>query len=289
MITRFHAWLIRIYDYCNELWENHHTHYSISRILVISFLLGLVFVELVQRGVIPASIIGRTEVNHFFAIEIAFTLLLLAELLALIFVLPHSVARSVGKQIELLSLILLRSAFKELKVYEEPIVWLDHQEAIFKMIAEASGSLLIFFLLGIYYYIYQKVYISKNEEEKEQFIAYKKLLALFLLGSFIGIGFMDVHAIIRHGSYPSSFNTFYTLLIFVDILLVLLALRYTMDYYKIFRYSAFVLTTVLIRISLSLPSYFNVILGIVSAVFLVCTSLAYNFFIRSLQKSKMEH
>jgi hypothetical protein len=107
-------------------------------------------------AVIPASAIGRTEVNHFFAIEIAFTLLLLAELLALIFVLPHSVARSVGKQIELLSLILLRSAFKELKVYEEPIVWLDHQEAIFKMVAEASGSLLIFFLLGIYYYIYQK-------------------------------------------------------------------------------------------------------------------------------------
>jgi uncharacterized membrane protein YedE/YeeE len=63
-----------------------------------------------------------------------------------------------------------------------------------------------------------------------------------------------------------------------------LALRYTMDYYKIFRYSAFVLTTVLIRISLSLPSYFNVILGIVAAVFLVCTSLAYNFFIRSLRE-----
>ncbi|MEM7658136.1 MAG: hypothetical protein AAF399_18560 [Bacteroidota bacterium] len=287
-MNRFKDWLIKVFDVLNAHWENHHTHQRISAVLVVSFLLGLLFSDLVMRGVIPASIIGRTEVNHFFAIEVAFTLLLLTELVALVFIFPNSVARSVGKQIELLSLILLRSAFKELKVYEEPIVWLDHQEAIFKMIAEAGGSLLIFFLLGIYYYIYQRVYISNNEAEKEQFIQYKKLLALFLLASFIWIGITDTYSILVHGVYPSSFNTFYTILIFVDICLVLIALRYTMEYHKIFRYSAFVLTTVLIRIALSLPLYMNVILGVVSAGFLVCTALASNFFIMSLRKSKVE-
>ena len=83
MMNRLQDLLIRTFNYLDEVWENHHTHYHISRVLVISFLLGLGFTELVQRGFIPSSVVGRTEINHFFAIEIAFTLLLLTELLAM--------------------------------------------------------------------------------------------------------------------------------------------------------------------------------------------------------------
>ena len=84
----------------------------------------------------------------------------------------------------------------------------------------------------------------------------------------------------QKGSYLSSFNTFYTVLIFSDLLIVLIAMRYTLEYPKIFRYSAFVLTTVLIRISLTAPPYINAGLGIIAALFLLAMTVAFNYSIK---------
>ncbi len=285
-MSRIVAFLIRLYDQLEGLWEHRHTHHLISSVLVISFLIGIVIGEVGRRGLFPETWHLPPHLNHFFAIELAFTLLLLAELLALVFALPYSVAKAVGKQFEILSLILLRSAFKEFKVFEEPIIWLNHKEAIFKMVADASGGLTIFFLLAIYYHIRIRVAISQNEQESSEFQAYKKLVALFLLLAFFMIGIRDIGAILTMGIYPSSFNTFYTVLIFADIFLVLVALRYTFDYYKVFRYSAFVLATVLIRISLSVPPYVNAIMGVVATLFLLGTTLTYNYFLTNIETDR---
>jgi len=152
-----------------------------------------------------------------------------------------------------LSLILLRSAFKEFSHFEEPILWDTLSDPVFKMIADAFGAVFVFILTGIYYRILKKSKLTENKEDHEQFKAFKKLVALLLLVVFVLIGWRDVWQLFFEGVYHSSFNTFYTILIFCDIFIVLVAMRYTFDYFKIFRYSAFVLTTVFIRISLTAP------------------------------------
>ncbi|MBX2877249.1 MAG: hypothetical protein KTR30_34330 [Saprospiraceae bacterium] len=272
----------RWFDLLEKYWEQHHTHEMISRLLVYAFIAGLIIAELAGRHLLPFD---HNIHNHFFAVELAFTLLLLTELLALIFVMPNSVGVSVGKQLEILSLILIRSAFKEFSHFEEPVIWNNLDGPVLKMVADAFGSLSIFVVIGVYYKTQKRIRLTESEEEHQQFKDFKKFVALLLLIVFIIIGLFDTWAFFEKGSYLSSFNTFYTVLIFSDILIVLIAMRYTLEYPKIFRYSAFVLTTVLIRISLTAPPYLNAALGIVASLFLLAMTFAFNYFLKESTRS----
>ena len=100
--------------------------------------------------------------------------------------------------------------------------------------------------------------------------------------AFAVVGYIDIKELITTGKYLHSFKTFYTVLIFSDIVIVLIALRYTLNYFKIFRYSAFVLATILIRVSLSTKTYYDVIIGIVAALFVLVLTYAYNYFLKDL-------
>ena len=264
-----------VFEFLEKIWARHLTHVIISRLLVYFFIAGLVIAELAGRDLLPFK---HKIHNHFFAVELAFTLLLLTELLSLIFVLPKSVGVSVGKQLEILSLILIRSAFKEFSHFEEPVIWDNLDGPVLKMIADAFGGLVIFVIIGLYYKVQKRRRLSDSDEEHAQFIEFKKLIATLLFFVFIIIGISDIWSFIVRGSYLSSFNTFYTVLIFSDILIVLVALRYTLEYAAIFRYSAFVLTTVLIRISLTAPPYINAALGIIASLFLLSMTFAFNYF-----------
>ena len=73
----------RFFDFLEKIWNQHRTHVNVSRLLVYSFVLGLILSELAGRNLLPFE---HHIHNHFFAVELASTLLLLTELLALIFV-----------------------------------------------------------------------------------------------------------------------------------------------------------------------------------------------------------
>ena len=275
-----------IYNRLLVIWQHHSTHKRIGSLLVYVFLIGLVLAELARHHLLPFPKLEDSIHNHFFAIELAFTLLLLTELLALIFVIPRSISMAVGKQFEILSLILLRSAFKEFSHFEESISWDDLGDPVYKMIADAFGAVVIFILIGVYYHVLRRNKLTENKADHEQFKAFKKLTALILLVVFVLIGWRDVWNLLFQGVYISSFNVFYTVLIFCDILIVLIAMRYTFDYFKIFRYSAFVLTTVFIRISLSAPPIINALLGITAAIFVVVLTIAFNKIVADREKDK---
>ena len=214
--------------------------------------------------------------HPFFAIEVAFTILLILELLSLIFVLPKSVSRSLGKQFELLSLIFLRDAFKEFSHLDSFLLWEDSKATIISMITHSFGALIIFTLMGFTQRLNRKIRLSETFVNQTQFVRVKKFLALFLLIAFFFIGIRDTIVLIQTGKYLHSFDTFYTVLIFSDIVIVLFALRYTINYYRVFRYTAFVLATILIRISLTLETYYNVILGVITTIFVLLLSIVYN-------------
>lgn len=246
--------------------------------LIVGFLLGLLL-ALFAGTLGWFKIPGQT--NYFLAIDIAFQILLITEILGLIFVLPRSVADSVGKQFEILSIILLRSAFKEFGKFDQPVEWSGlHYDPLIYMLSDAFGALVIFLIIGFYYKKQRHVRITQTDQEQDEFAQFKQVLALILLIIFLYLGGVDLIRFVQTGHYEDSFNLFYTVLIFADILILLFSLRYSSRYYNLFRYSSFALATILIRLSLTAPPFLNIALGITAGLFVLGLTIIYNFFLQ---------
>jgi hypothetical protein len=281
----FLIYVENIYEKLKHFWESKTIQRILSKVLVITFLLSAVVSLLRYKGWIN---FGNESLNNpFFAIDISFTMLLIAELMSLIFILPKSVAKSVGKQFELLSLIYIRSAFKEFS-HIHKMQWDEMGESVYYMFAYAFTAIAIFTIMGFVYKYQKHNKICDFERDQRRFIRGKKFIALLLLLAFIGIGVFDIKNFISKGVYLRSFHVFYEALIFSDILILLIALRYTLDYYKIFRYSAFVLATIFIRISLTVEKPYNLITGLVAAFFVLVVTITYNYFL-PVEKVKQEN
>ena len=262
MLTRFLSYINSIYEKIKLFWESKRNLYFISVFLVLTFIFSTILSVLVINDYVHLGGFNENFRNPFFSIEIVFTLLLIIELFGLIFVLARSVANSVGKQFELLSLIFLRDGFKEFSHFGTNLEWSLIKDSFTNMMIYGFGAVIIFAIIGLNKSLQKHIKLTTTEEEQVQFIRLKKMLALMLLAAFLIVGFLDLKVLVETGSYLHSFHTFYTVLIFSDILIVLIALRFTFNYYKIFRYSAFVLATILIRVSLSVEPVYDVIIGV---------------------------
>ena len=76
----------------------------------------------------------------------------------------------------------------------------------------------------------------------------------------------------------SIFAGFYTVLIFSDVLIVLVSLRFSTTYAVFFRNSGFTVATVFIRLALAAAPPWNAALGVGSALFALGLTMAYNRF-----------
>ncbi len=259
-----------LFDPLHHLWEQERLAKKISIGLVLFFLAGLLCIELRRLGLLPASLTALIPRSHFSAIEMAFTVVLTLEVISLIFTLPCSFSRSVGKQFELLALILLRNAFKELSEFPEPIAFEGNEEAVLRILSDGFGALVIFALLGVYYLVQR----TKQDEamistDLYRFVAAKKGIALLLLAAFIFMGLRSIYLTLTDVQHSDFLHDFYTLLILTDVLVVLISQCFQPGFYAVFRNSGFALSTMLIRIALAAPPYFNVLLGIAAALFAI--------------------
>ena len=111
------------YNKLKLVWESKNSLYLTSVVLVLSFIICSFLSVLTINDYISLGHFNENFKNPFFSIEIVFTLLLITELFGLIFMLPRSVAKAVGKQCELLSVIVKRVAFKVLSHIDTKLVW----------------------------------------------------------------------------------------------------------------------------------------------------------------------
>lgn len=270
--------LVALYDFLEHLWEHKRTERLIARALIATFLGALVLIELSRLGLLPGRLEGLFPKSHFYAINVAFSMLLALEVFGLVFSLASSVSISVGKQFEILSLILLRNSFKELIHFSEPLHWDSSTETVLHMLSNAGGGLLIFLLVGVYYKMQKHRAITCDIEAATHFIASKKTVALLLLLLFSIIGVIDGFIYLSGNKPDNFFSLFYTILVFSDVLLVLISLRYSSSYPIVFRNSGFAFATVLIRLALTAPPYFNVLIGVGAVLFAIGITFAYNRF-----------
>jgi hypothetical protein len=278
----------RAFDAFEEWWEGSTARHLIAMVLVGGFVASLLVIEANRLGWLPASLTGELSTNHFVAIDVAFTLFLVVELVGLVVGLATSVADTAGKQFEVFSLILLRRSFKELvKFEEEPIQWSFEagREAVQFLVVDATAALLIFLTLGLFYQLQRHEPITHTEGEAYYLVAQKKLVANGLLLVLFGLGvYAVVLPLMGEASIP-FFNTFYTILIFSDVLVVLISLRYSATYHVVFRNSGFAAATVMIRLALSGPRYLGAALGVGAALFNLGVAAAYSYVAPAAQSS----
>ena len=264
------------YNKINDVWDSKQNQSYLGLIIVFSFLISIFVIHLNKIGWLPDSVSGYVSKNHFVAVEVSFVILLFFEVLSLVFVLPKSFSRSLLKQFEILSLILLRDSFKEFKYITEPVNWENAASNIYQMLSHAFGALIIF---GFILLIKRK---QKHRDftytivNRNRFITIKKLISIVLLLIFAFLVVDDLYLYVRGLNSFKFFETFYTILIFADILLVLLSLRYSYSYPVLFRNSGFAFATVLIRIALTAPVFFNAIIGVVAVVFTLLLTIIYS-------------
>ncbi|MDP2040499.1 MAG: hypothetical protein Q8S14_09195 [Algoriphagus sp.] len=265
---------INSYDKFHLLWESPKVNKLISNIVVIAFLTGLLIALLSHFNFLTQGM----KINIFFSIELAFNVLLIFEAMSLIFLFPDSVADSVGKQFEIISLILLRDAFKEFGHYLGDVNWsMDFLIELTPIISDAFGAILVFLITGLFYRAQKHFRITRNYEEQSGFIKIKKLLSIYLVFFFVLIGFYDLFRAYENQTFISSVKLFYNLLIFTDVFILLFSLRYTTKYLNLFRYSSFALATIFLRLTLSAPAYFNVLLAVIAGLMVLLVTYIYNY------------
>jgi hypothetical protein len=153
----------------------------------------------------------------------------------------------------------------------EPIVWSEAKGAVLHMVVNGFGALAVFVVLGFYYRLQRHRPLSYDARDTRRFVAAKKVISLALIAIFgwvaIGAAFSEDH---------HFFETFFTVLVFADVLIVLLSLRYSGSYHVVFRNSGLAVATVLLRLALSAPVYYNAALGIAAALFALGLTIACN-------------
>lgn len=260
-----------LFDRIEAAWESTRMRRAVAAALTVAYLGAILAVEAAQRGWLPGALRIRTTHGHFVAVELALYLLLTYEVIGLVLGIAQSVSNAAGKQFEIFSLILLRHSFEEFGHLGEPIVWAQAREPVLRMLSNGFGALVIFVVLGFYYAAQRHRPLTDDARDRQSFVAAKKLVALALLAIF---GWLAVHAALSERA--SFFESFYTVLVLADVLLVFLSLRHSASYQVVFRNTGLAVATVILRVALSAPAFYNAALGVAAAVFALALTFAVN-------------
>jgi len=248
----------------------------VATALITIFVGALALIELRRLGVLPVAWLPS---NHFHAVRLGFNLLLVVEVVGLVFGLTGSPGRTLGRQFEILSLILLRQSLKELVNAPEPLRWDVLRPFVWPMVADAAGAVAVFALVGLFYRLQREGDEETAEHTPELFAASKEAVALVVLLIFLILAGNGVTGtLLRHegaSAYDSFFETLYTVLVFADLTIVFLSLRHSFSYEHVFRSSGYAVVTVLIRIALTAPPYLNAALGVGATVLGIALAAAY--------------
>ena len=270
---------------------------TILVISILSFLAHLIAILLVKSNVIilPESV-GFFD-SPIAAIYTPFSFILIYEVYLLIFYLPRSITTYIGKQYEIITLIVIRRIFKDLANLELNSDWFDIKSDL-NFTYDIITALLLFFMIYIFSLERQKLHDSKKintlaPAQLEQFISFKKFMATILVPIFIGIGLVTFTSWVLDGT-PANlsvaikdvnsifFDQFFAILIIVDVFLLLFSFFYTDQFHKVIRNSGFIISTILIRLSFSVDGLLNNCLIISSIAFGIVILWIHNRFEKNI-------
>jgi hypothetical protein len=259
------------------------TERIIIGIAIGSFVLHLIVIFLVNQKIIHVD--SNLIKNPISAIYTPFSFILVYEVFLLVFYLPWSISNYIGKQYEIITLIVIRRIFKDIGNMELSSNWFNLQHDL-QFTYDLATSVILFFLI-------QQFYLKIDSQSKKdfsetgkisakitRFIQLKKIIAKILipvvivLALYAFINWIVTNQQSHWNDLPNFkninnifFEDFFILLIIIDVILLLFSFFYSSSFHKIIRNSGFVVSTILIKLSFSVEGIINNALIIGAVVF----------------------
>ena len=232
----------------------------------------------------PPGFVAAVGSNYLSALYTPFSFVLFYEVLLLILSIPESTTRSIGKQFEILSLIVIRNVFKDIAEFESVTSLADQMEEFRAVLLDMGGGLLMFLLVVVFYHVNgRRPRDGEGARDREgivTFIGRKKAIAfvlsilLFALAAWnLGLWCADAFSVARYGTLPTIdvrtvfYLDLFSVMIFADAVILVLSLLLDSRYELVFRNAAFVVSTILLRFSLAVEKPYDVELGLLSILF----------------------
>jgi hypothetical protein len=266
----------------------------ILRVAVFAFLFHLIIIFLGNNFIYFKNL----QHSYLKAIYTPFSFILFYEVFLLVIIIPKSISEFIGKQFEVITLITLRSFFHDIADLDlKNSININNPEFI-SLLYDLIASLIMLSLTILYYKIYQNNRKSEIVNELNNFINIKKLvslsmiLILFLLSisSFFIWGKEMLGALELKQNYPDPNTVFYadffSIMIFVDVLLLIISFIYHFSFFTIFRNASFIITTILIRMSLTIEKPMNYIIILIGFLFSIISFYLYS--LRNTNKKSVE-
>ncbi|MEC7984327.1 MAG: hypothetical protein VX278_04135 [Myxococcota bacterium] len=201
-----------------------------------------------------------------------FSILLAYEIYELIRAIPTSFSSAIGKQYEVVTLLVVRDVFKRLSEVEFSGEWHISTELGLIIIECVTFSLLFFTALRYQAYSKSKRNVLE-EEEINRFVYVKQMIAMILFFTFFIVAATSLTGWIQSVAQGAGsvgreifFLDFFTSLILADILILLFSYRYSDNFANLARNTGFVLSTVILRVAIGAPGFSSMVLFILSAV-----------------------
>lgn len=236
------------------------------------------------------------------AVYTPFSFILVYEVYLLVYYLPRSITTYISKQYEIISLIIIRRLFKDLANLKLTTDWFSIKDDL-QFTYDILASVMLFYLLYWFYRLNKNRNTLPRKDMSltsavDRFVRFKKTtaivlvpllfcLAVYTFGKWGYLEIMDNDGSLKELKNINNifFDEFFTILIVVDVLLLLVSFFYTDKYHKVIRNSGFVISTILIRVSFSVDGLVNTVLIVFAVIFGLVILAIHNQFENHLEQS----
>lgn len=294
-----------VLDKLNHLLLSEKSKKKIEHVILIlaiaSFIVHLVFIY--ASNLFPflnpdSPLLG----SPIAAVYTPFSFILVYEVYLLVYYLPRSITTYISKQYEIISLIIIRRLFKDLANLKLSNEWFSIKGDL-QFTYDILASIILFYLLFWFYRLNKNrkllnVDRASKDMTLDRFINFKKTIAVVLVPILLGLvvysfglwgyfEFTDSAVSLAELKNINNifFDEFFTVLIIVDVLLLLVSFFYTDKYHKVIRNSGFVISTILIRLSFSVDGLVNTVLIVFAVLFGLTILAIHNSYERHLEKT----
>ncbi len=247
------------------------------------------------------AMFGGLDRNYFHAVYTPFSFILFYEVMLLTLAIPRSHTSSIAKQYQIVSLIVVRRVFKDLGRFEDVDAWTEQPEASFALVLDMAAAVAMFVCTTAFERVRRSARRAADPADLAGFVTLKRATALLLGVVLIGLAAWSLafwvggvwSRLSDGGDYVELdlffFPQFFELMIFTDVFLMIVSIAYYDRYELVFRNAGFVISTVLLRASLTSPPPYNNALGLLAMAYGVAVLSVFAWYTRSLGGSDEEN
>ena len=229
---------------------------------------------------LPQTLFAGLDESPLHAVYTPFSVILFYEVVLLVFALAASHTGEIAKQYQIVSLIVVRRVFKDIGSFSELENWLAEPEAVQAVLLDMAGAVLMFLIVTGFTFLGHKAPKTPVHRDLQGFIELKKSVAVLLLVVLVALALVNLSSWLGLvGWLPAAlaappadvdlffFPRFFEFMIFTDVFLLIVSLAYYDRYEYVFRNAGFVISTVLLRVSLSTPKPYDLLLAVTAMLY----------------------